>query len=241
METYKRASVVLETTRKRSKIALCSITKHNGVETTVVRELQTARMMQTTINDGLGFFLNEQSTTKPPRHQDMYIVTDDKIVKGDWYLNYVNGEFNGVFQADSCVEKEIDYRTWYEHNRKVVATTRPAILKISDIPTVSQAFIDKYIEKYNQQKPIDEVLIEVIEANFVSVSTRRTTIKGKALMLKTNPKDNTLIIKKLREQFSREETIEYMWEAYQISNTIFLDQDALRKEFDNWVKTVILY
>ena len=193
-ETYKRANVVIETTTQKRTIAFSS------------NKLHKSKKQEPHVNNGMGYFSGVYS----PEYRDLYITTDEPIKRDDWYLNYINGKFHGVFQAGGSIEQLVDYRTWSEQNVKVVATTNPKCLSVSSVPSVSQSFIEKYIERYNLENPIKDILVSCLIVNVDSTSFKRETIKGQSVILKTNPKDNTVVIKKLQDQFSREEVIEIL-------------------------------
>ena len=67
------------------------------------------------------------------------------------------------------------------------------------LPQPSQQFIEKYIEEYNRGNIITDVFVEY-ENKFDEYGY--DIIKS---ILKINPKDNTITIKKVKETYTREE------------------------------------
>ena len=81
METFKKAKVVIETTKKKSKIAICYNVNKEGT-------LKEADMQLPHINNGLGVFIGGGRKSS---YQAMYITTDEDILKNDWYLTPPSG------------------------------------------------------------------------------------------------------------------------------------------------------
>ncbi len=113
--------------------------------------------------------------------QHLYIISDDEIKEGDWYYN---SRLKQIFQAirNSGYSKKTD-------DYKIIATTDTSLNyetpfygmdEDNNFPQPSQQFIEKYIESYNKGEVITDVL-------------------------KVNPKDNTITIKKLKDSWNRQE------------------------------------
>lgn len=234
METFKKAKVVIETTKKKSKIAICYNVNKEGT-------LKEADMQFPHINQGLGVFIGGGRKTS---YQAMYITTDEKIAKNDWYLSYINGEFNGVFQAETGIDKCTENRTWREDCVKIIATNNVELLECSTIPTISRPFVRKFIESYNEGKPITDVLVLYKNLDFkLATYGKFKTLNKKIETSKTIihiDKENCITIKKPQTQFSRDELKQYMWQAYKESNTVFTDELALREEFEEFTKNILI-
>ena len=142
-------------------------------------------------------------------YQHLYFLSDDTIKKGDYFLNYNSGK--------------IDYNTYSGHaapklpHRKIIATTNSS-LKYDDsnveidekgrysvhwssypLPAPSTSFVEKYVSKFNEGKPIKSVKVEYFK--------KYNTNDSYELEVKTNL-GNTIIIKKEKTTWTREEVVE---------------------------------
>ena len=174
----------------------------------------------------------------PTQLQHLYIISnDEKPNKGDYYIidNIPEVLQNNdlVFIDDNC--------------RKVIATTDKSLIIESEyksidfgkqcnyflLPQPSQQFIEKYIEEYNKGNVITDVLVEYnyfLDDNSVLPYWN----------LKVNPKDNTITIKKLKENYTKEELaqilekfISFIWSEVGIHYPISLGKDAKDKFINN--------
>lgn len=133
--------------------------------------------------------------------QHLYFISDDKIrVDGDWYYNTIT---NAVFK--------MKYLTAYnpDQDKKIIATTDTSLLIPFDdvtigLPQPSQQFITKFIEEYNKGNIITDVMVEYNEYNR---STTWEYDEPEISEVKVNPKDNTVTIKKIKDNWNREEFI----------------------------------
>lgn len=151
----------------------------------------------------------------------LYITSDDKIKKGDWFI------VNGVIKQ--CVDiKSNNSITWIVDNlgnediigfcKKIIATTDTLLTasfgsdeegygKMRDgLPQISQQFIEKYIEEYNKGNIITDVLVEYENSDNSYESWTPDGIKEfYAQQLKINPKDNTINIKLPKESWDKKD------------------------------------
>mgnify|MGYP003478487935 CR=1 FL=1 len=129
--------------------------------------------------------------------QHLYIISDDEIKEGDWFINLFN---NVIVQAHNWI--------YVSTCKKIIATTDTSLEIVSKginpvyekLPQPSQQFIEQYIESYNKGKVITDVLVELKSSGLHYFNED----------LRINPKDNTIIIKKLKDSWNREEVIELM-------------------------------
>jgi hypothetical protein len=135
--------------------------------------------------------------------------SDDELKDGDWCYD--------------VALKEIDKysNTWCDiakaYSKKIIATTDE--LKLKDIsrplgvyqilPSPSESFIKAYIEAYNNGNVIEDILIEVEEIKGDLGIILSLTNEDFKLKLK----DNNIIIKKVKENLTREEAIELIKDA----------------------------
>jgi hypothetical protein len=123
-------------------------------------------------------------------YQHLYILSDDEIKEGDWYIKELFNTLKYDWYKVVTERFPNDYK-------KIIATTDKSL----DLPQPSQSFIEKYVEEYNKGNVIAEVLVEYETAT--NQVPNGTTIDW----LKVNPKDNTITIKKVKDSWSREETV----------------------------------
>ena len=152
-------------------------------------------------------------------NQHLYILSDDEIKEGDWYLCTRN---NLAFPA-SKFHKQLPT------DRKIIATT-DKFLKIEcqgcrfhrnsndviytcscqQLPQPSQAFIEKYIEEYNKGNVIEEVMVEYEFPPFAGIEMLPQQLKIS--------KDNTITIRRIKDSWSKEEILDKIKE---LSNQSF--------------------
>ena len=170
--------------------------------------------------------------------QHLYIISDDKIKEGGWY-------FDGT---DFIHKKSKHNNTLVDGNKqakKIIATTDTSLINrrqmtfmdeatewIYDLPQPSQQFIEKYIEEYNKGNIITDVLVEY--------ETLKTTANNKHFgeghiysitnKLKINPKDNTITIKKLKDNFTINEIEKALINTKLLTNNEFKDIWKVMKE-----------
>jgi hypothetical protein len=185
--------------------------------------------------------------------QELYITSDDEIKKGDWFINL---QHNKIYQ---CEPKPFFGEIWVNQNKdickKIIATTDTSLTVMlphdvligSRLPQPSQQFIEKYIESYNKGKVITDVLVEYelycntgkypnIKKECNCPCTEKINCGN---TLKVNPKDNTIVIKELKESWNREEMKAKLFELLQ---DIQKDETLLEhyagdyREFDKWIK-----
>lgn len=148
--------------------------------------------------------------------QHLYTISDDKIKKGEelkkgaWYINTYRG------YSKPFLNHNLDNNGYL---KEVIATTDSS-LKIKSgkdlikeyitieenlngipLPQPSQSFIEKYIEQYNRDNVVTDVLVEYITTNsevFYSNDIPYSSVK-------VNPKDNTITIKKVKDVWNKSE------------------------------------
>lgn len=134
----------------------------------------------------------------------LYIISDDEIKEEDWCLcgNKTLLQIKKQLTYDNIKTANNDFEC-----KKIIGTTDTS-LTLSDqyhiydiLPQPSQQFIEKYIECYNKNEVITEVLVECFYSSggFSHIQN-----------IKVNPKDNTITIKKLKDSWNREEVIELL-------------------------------
>lgn len=149
--------------------------------------------------------------------QHLYIISDDEIKENDWCTN-TGGEIKDSFPFK--VTKEVMNNKFI---KKIIATTDKSItipgynsFDEDDIvncylPQPSQQFIEKYIEEYNKGNVIIDVLVEYNYELSCDEDEHGNLIPE--LYLKINTKDNTITIKKVKDNYSQKEVNE-LFEKY---------------------------
>ena len=182
MEQFKRVQVIMLPTDKG----------------TIVKKNITNELKLSSLNNPLLWI---------PQH--LYIISDDKIKKDDYYILFTDKALT-VLKCTGDGD--------YFNCKKIIATTDTSLtikhkcspyLRDWNLPQPSQQFIEKFIEEYNKGNIITDVLVEY--------ETLKTTANNKHFgeghiysitnKLKINPKDNTITIKKLKDSWNKEEII----------------------------------
>lgn len=136
-------------------------------------------------------------------YQHLYIISDDKIKEGDWYINLETNQSCNTLKYDFHKVVTERFPSIY---KKIVATTDESIgytdHRISpvpnfcDYPQLPESFIQAFIKAYNEGKPITEVDLEIQKAcckNGHILINCLNTCKDVIFTIKTRP-DNTVII-----------------------------------------------
>lgn len=127
----------------------------------------------------------------PTQTHHLYILSDEKIELGDWYVDL---KLNQIFLRQNPRINEC------ENFKKIIATTDKSL----KLPQPSLGFINEFIAHYNAETPINHVMVEYEEHLDQTHSKHGAYIQK----LKVNPKDNTITIRKVKDNFTRAEAIE---------------------------------
>lgn len=176
--------------------------------------------------------------TKEYKTQHLYILSDDEIKEGDWYLYF---DLKGV----SLFPMKFDDKNQPDDlDKKIVATTDNSLSLFKDLtgkglhtiecgklPQLNESFIQAFIKAYNEGKPITEVDLEMVATipNNLPKDTSGKTVSFDAIYaLKTRP-DNTVIVHQSK-MYSRDEVIKLFGKFYK-------DHDIVSIVFLNkWIK-----
>ncbi len=187
---------------KAQVIMLPTENKVNGI---IVKEIVSNKLQQVYKEDC-------QHEDFVPQH--LYIISDDKIEKGDWYIS--NGK---VYQHPVKEFSKSLPHAWY--GGKIVATTDKSVRFATGemfpeweyLPQPSEQFLEKYIDAYNRGEVITDVLVEYEETDKKSVCVGMSGKPSKPIYnwignwkLKVNS-DNTINIKSAKESWNREELV----------------------------------
>lgn len=205
MNQFKKAKVVMLPTKNKSKLVLSVATKRLDL---IPYELE----------------LNDNYNNKP---QHIYILSDDEIKDKDWFINN-----DGLWQCNNGIIPT------GLNPRKIIATTDKSLTINSYdenneftgfiyLPQPSESFIQKYIESYNKGEIIADVLVEYeeilkclyeipqscenSECRVLNKCRNEVKLQNLNYILKINPKDNTITIKKVKDSWNREEVIDLLY------------------------------
>lgn len=168
------------------------------------------------------------------KNTHLYILSDEEIKEGDWYLTFQNNEVIGG--ARKCEDSSYNFTNC----KKIIATTDKS-LKISIdgnrgnlLPDVSfdivlpqppQQFIEYFVFEYNKGNIITEVMVEYNNDGKYFCGIKEQELKKPTL--KINP-DNTINIKPIKDSWSREEIIDDIEQA-------MIDGLTLAEYRDKWI------
>ena len=175
MSTFKKGKVVILPTNQQTKYLMV----YSDVEKTKGK-----------------LILNGLKNDEYKEYQHLYIISDDEIKEDDWYY-------------DNVVLQIRQWKSFMIYNKlqhkKVIATTDTSL----GLPQPSKQFIKKYIEEYNKGNVITDVLVEYnCGDSHCSLfgCQKHLGCKNESLQtVKINPKDNTIPIKKLINNWNRKE------------------------------------
>jgi len=197
--------------------------------------------------------------------QHLYIISDDEIKDDDWCYHTNNKSILKINKGEGKLMKEHLYL------KKIIATTDESLKlpcscsgmkdKVTCnwmckthrdymLPQPSQSFIEKYVESYNNGKPIVDVLVEY--EDYYCKNNHYQLDKGVCRYpycnefnyskLKINPKDNTITIKRIKDNYSRDELeklCRLSWSAGVNHESLAkrgFKQEASSYFIDNWIK-----
>ena len=141
--------------------------------------------------------------------QHLYIVSNEEIKKGDWYVIVQDSKKGYQVATKPASIEEVSLQNKF-NCKKIVASTDKSL----SLPQPSQAFIEKYIEEYNKGNVITNVLVEY-EFNQHKFMATLCTTKEKEYNLKVDS-NNTITIKRLEpELYTREQLENHIRNAMQ--------------------------
>jgi len=162
----------------------------------------------------------ENNNDKLGANQHLYFLSDEEIKEGDWYISAMKS----IISQHNGTEKLPD--GW----KKIIATTDKSLKvpidkaymnfgETESLPHTSDSFIEKYVEEYNKENIITEVMVEYdYRVKSGTIDEHKKGLAGyEYFELKVNPKDNTITIRKTKDSWNREEVVKLLEE---ISNKL---------------------
>jgi hypothetical protein len=150
----------------------------------------------------------------------LYITSDNEIKDGDWFMSaffsYPIHNIESLRNRPGGLGWTTEELNKDFKGHKIIATTDPSLgytdHRVSPVPNFcsfpqpSESFIKAYIEAYNNGNVIEDILIEV----------HNNTDYNPSIFPDVRPKlkDNNIIIKKVKDSWTREEVHSLMMEAW---------------------------
>jgi len=186
-------------------------------------------------------------TTKWNTAFNIYIISDDKIKEGDYFINDdVILKCTGFNQHYILSEDKYGLTYSPADSNKIMATTDTSLGYWKEImtkaggdedtffslPQPSQQFITKYIEEYNKGNIITDVLVEY---DITWVANHNNGYHSKSL--KINPKDNTINIKlEEKHTYTKEQLIKAMiWAENNGKHYVGTDKEGQLEQFNEYI------
>ena len=139
MASFKKCKVVMLPTNKEAKIG------------SIFKAIKKYRIFDADIDTHIGNLTlnknpNVDGSNEYFEHQHIYVLSDEKIHKGDWIYNSFMKE---VGKALFTEEKKDP------HLHKVISSSDSSL----SLPLPSESFIEKYITQHNKGEKIEEVMV----------------------------------------------------------------------------------
>ena len=191
---------------------------------------------------GLGarnwYFPNTKKLVINSLESNLYILSDDKIKEGDYYFD---SNYRLIMKAS-----KVSTNTINNTYKKVIVTTDSSLSldstgfvtfnlntnKTSLLPQIPQQFIEHYINEYNKDNQIENVMVDYEEERYSTFSGQNNSESSKDVWtnkLKINS-DNTINIKPVKDSWDREEVISLIDKF----DTKFAD--CSKEQFDKWIE-----
>ena len=170
---------------------------------------------------------NHKGTENTIIPQHLYILSNEEIKEGDWYID----DINTIRQS---ITSDKDYWAVRQDYKKIIATTNTSLYvpitqdkPFDELPQPSDSFIKKYIEEYNKGNVITKVLVEYEIGKSYSGNSGLEVKQW--LKVDSN---NTITIKKVEpELYTREQVEQYIIYVYR---DIYPDRHWENKAWD-WI------
>jgi hypothetical protein len=193
-------------------------------------------------------------------NQHLYILSDEEIKEGDWIYHHLDGKIVFCDKEHFDILQGCTDKTKYGY-KKIIATTDTKLGYISNkeilqydqrskiegwhkgfipLPQPSQSFIQRYIEKYNENEQITEVMVEC-ETYFLTDYDTPIYLREGGVYRETNvalgwtyeaarqagfkeysklkvDKNNTITIKPIKDSWSRDEVLKIIDQTWGYKN-----------------------
>ena len=164
---------------------------------------KTAPILSYLNNESLQYFPNTYWSNGDLSKRHLYFLSNKEIKEGDWFINRND---NTIFQVKSKEEGE-SLNIFIGFN-KIIATTDISLR----LPQPSKEFIQAFIAAYNEYEPIKWVNVEFEEYATETNYELEIDCSTPLFRLKLNS-SNEIIIKKVKDSWTREEVIELLFKC----------------------------
>lgn len=192
--------------------------------------------------------------------QHLYIISDDEIKEGDWVIDTKSLPQDApTKKIDNINETHLTIlgcssRFLKDYHKKIIATTDNSLHlplpKNCDLgmgvsffydkfegfdeyrmllPQPSKQFIEHFISEYNKGNIITDVMVEY-ESDLIVDDESKTFEQPD--VLKINPKDNTINIRKFKDTWNREEVIEFAVKYHNMR----INENMIIYNINNWIE-----
>ena len=176
--------------------------------------------------DGLLVQFKHQNCTEVA--QNLYFLSDEEIKEGDWMFHNLDKK------PIQWNEEETETNPSVCGYKKIIATTDKSLKQeifglgetaMCSLPQPSTSFIEKFVEEYNKGNVITEVMVEYERVFKHNEFMEREFFDS----LKINSKDNTITIRKVKDNWNREEVL-------QLLRIAFFRNGGTKTDFDKFIK-----
>ncbi len=150
------------------------------------------------------------SKNVPRIGQHLYVLSNEKINVGDWYLTFEGAGFHSVVGVPRKCE---DSNYSFSYCKKIIATTDSSLKYSSwepyhehpqaSLPQPNQSFLETFVSEFNRKNVIKKVMVKYTEDLAPSGDFFNPDI---ITVLKIN-QDNTINIKKTKDSWTRNEIL----------------------------------
>lgn len=117
--------------------------------------------------------------------QHFYVISEEEIKKDDWYIDLYNLD-KPKYCDYTVLSKKLNLKK--EQVKKIIATTDKSL----NLPQIPQSFVEEFVEEYNKNNLIKEVLVKYEETSVtINKSFPASVIQNYNLKLTS---DNMIVI-----------------------------------------------
>jgi hypothetical protein len=135
----------------------------------------------------------------------IYIISEDKdevINIGNWYYDTEDNKIGQLENRESPMS----------YDRKILATNDLAI----NLPRLPKGFIEKYIESFNENKPIEFAMVEY----YIEYIDYPKDLGGN--VIPKVDKSNHITIKRVKDNYTREEVVDLLKRSYDLGRQDYI-------------------
>lgn len=180
-------------------------------------------MLPTTNSSNLGLYidtknlvLRKQSDIPRGESQYLYLLSDEEIKEGDWFIGKDLDGCNYVLKCDSIKDAycytDNKAKGGYGIVKKIIASNNPSL----NLPQFPSSFLEEYVKRYNSKKSLEvEVKYESYWEDYHGRETNEESDFCYNLnRLKVNPDNTISILFKEEKKYSRSEVEELCGKAF---------------------------